>query len=267
LAWIILLVLTIIAALWIWLATEMYSLMPHTFAWEMLLRTYGSSFSLNCPESGLATVNQWPPVEDCAPISHSIPCVPIISLMILTITMACGFVCLLPVSLTTLDAAASGVRVSLTWQICFLVISLIVVSYFYNEDSGSLRPAMLASLESSKSEVSEMWNVTQTESQCCGIDSYKDWNFAEGLYPLSCCEDTMQNTSTCTSDQVWEVGCLRQEEITVEIYGALNFFLLCFQCMANIYLCYLIEGLRTVWMTTSMDGEREVIELGVPLLR
>lgn len=63
----------------------------------------------------------------------------------------------------------------------------------------------------------EKWDKIQTDYQCCGVHSYKDWDpfrsaASSGEYPMSCCSDIATSGQVCDEKAVWSVGCVDQIE-------------------------------------------------------
>jgi len=63
--------------------------------------------------------------------------------------------------------------------------------------------------------VVDIFNRTQEQKICCGIDSYKDWDklLPTGEYPITCCEDGSMKQKVCTKKEAKKrPGCLKIEQ-------------------------------------------------------
>ena len=76
--------------------------------------------------------------------------------------------------------------------------------------------------ESETGGVTETWNILQHEAQCCGVDTYQDWEtvpFSQGSnVPDSCC---VEPTDGCgkgaiqNPDNIYQDGCFKKFENTI----------------------------------------------------
>lgn len=138
--------------------------------------------------------------------------------------------------------------------ILIVEICLAIVGYVYASEAKSLVENGFKTTMTSygnDTEITQEWDLWQTNLNCCGVYSYRDWTRENMTIPWSCCEGPGgSNTTVCTTGPtVHKIGCLNalidfvQSEL--EHIGNATLILAIIHILSVFMSCYLARAIKT----------------------
>ncbi|XP_022901718.1 CD151 antigen [Onthophagus taurus] len=132
-----------------------------------------------------------------------------------------------------------------------MLIGGILGYVFRGKIETTLENAMLASLKhyGNNRAVTDAWDETQTRLQCCGVNSYRDWDFKT---PDTCCRETAPGVRQSCQDVtqhspiiMYTNGCLNITKKLVKehavIIGSAGIIVACILILGMIFSCALYK--------------------------
>ncbi|CAG7826555.1 unnamed protein product [Allacma fusca] len=207
--------------LWSWTFHEIYTSMPKTFAWEKLLRIYGSHYDDCTDRTGPVEVELKP--WTLCPNYYTMPCVPILAIVLLIANLCSGSSCMSRPKSKRMYTMVANCRKQ-------HYLAIYVHSMIRDMTSG-LPPT-------------GRWELTQTIQRCCGLTNYTDWvQFLNGTvvdFPKSC----YPGQKPSSSESIFKEGCYSKEYSTVRFWAVFEIGLLCAGLVTSLFFLCLATAIH-----------------------